>query len=83
MGTKASLFEALALLFGPDEGNHCFDLFAVEPSYRWHVAEGPVVLWGAVGDGRPVGVVGVMVGFVDDRQLRRSLVGAPEIGAVA
>jgi len=49
-GTEVSLFEALALLLGADEGDHGFDFCAAEPFDRRHSAERPVVLRGNVGD---------------------------------
>ena len=77
-----SLFEAEALLFGPDERDHCFDLLGGQAIDRRHVAEGPVMPRGAVGDGETERVIEVMVGFVHDRQVRGPFVGAAQVGAV-
>ena len=55
----------------------------VEALDRRHVAELPVVLGRALGDRRDVGLVGVVVRLVDDRQLRRALVGALQVLAMA
>jgi hypothetical protein len=78
-----SLFETLPLLLGADIGDDVVDLVVVEARDRCHLSEVPVMLLGPIDDGRAEGVVAVMVGFIDDRQVRGPLVGALQIGTMA
>jgi hypothetical protein len=76
------LFESLALLLCAHVADDGVDLVIVQSWDCRHVAEVPVVLLGTVDDCGAERVVAVMVWFVHDRQVRRPLVGATQVGAV-
>ena len=75
-------FEALSPLLRSDEADDRVDLVVVQSAHGRHVAEVPVVSAGALGDGRAEAVVVVMVGFVHDRQMRRTSFGATKVAAM-
>ena len=71
------------LLLSSDEADHLFDLEIGDVFDRRHIAEPPVVLSSAFPYRHAVRVVAVVVGFVDDGELRRTLVGAAQVDPVA
>ena len=75
--------ESFALLDGPDKRSDGREVFGVEVRDGWHVSEVPVVLSDASERSDVEGPVGVMGWFVEDREVRRPLVGAAEVDAMA
>lgn len=75
--------ESVLLLLGADIGDDRLDLVPVESGDRFHVPEVPMVSDRSVGDRRAERFVGMMIRCVDLREVRRSLVGATQIGPVA
>lgn len=74
---------AFRLLGLSDESDDGVDLLGREANDWGHVTEVPMVCSGATGDGEVEGLVGVMVGLINDRQEGRARSGAPEVVAMA
>ena len=75
-------FEPFDTLLFTDEGGDRFDVFELQ-AFDWgHVAKVPVVGANPSLDGKEERPVGVMVWFVDDRQMGWSVLGSAEIGSV-
>ena len=75
--------ESFALLNLADVGDDRGDLVVVEPGHSGHRPEVPVVSGDAVSNRGAKRLVGMMVRFVDDRQLRGPQASAPQISAMA
>lgn len=76
-------FEALDALVLSDEGRNRLDILGGNALDRRHVARVPVVLLHSPRHGEQESAIGMVVGFIEDREVRGPLSGTAEVGAMA
>ncbi len=76
-------FETVCVLLSAYEGDDRIHVCRRETFHGGHIAEVPVVLTRTVCNRTPKRVVAMVISLVDQRKMRRPLIGAPQISAMA